>query len=241
MIWGYKAVVFDYYFTIVDPGVTTMTTFESMLGTLLPELSVDAFLVARSEYLDTSPEIATARGDAQFATYAEKWRTYGDGLLAHLGAPGSGDHFVAARYAAHAAAPAYVDARPTIESLRSAGVRLGVLSDADAGYLADNIAFNDIKVDVVVSSEELQLYKPDPATFSEVCKRLDVAPSEAVFVGDSPVNDVEGALGAGLTAIWLNRNGAEWPATCARRPAGEIRSLTELADVLRSFVWPAVD
>jgi len=47
--------------------------------------------------------------------------------------------------------------------------------------------------------------KPDAAIFLAACDALGVAPHEAVYVGDDPLLDVEGAQNAGLHAVWLNR------------------------------------
>jgi putative hydrolase of the HAD superfamily len=232
-----KAVVFDYYFTLVDPGITTITTLATMLAAVLPALTVDEFLAARTAFLERNPDVGTSRGGVRFETYAEKWRDYAEPLMNHLGAPSQGEQFVEARYQAHATAPAYADARPTIEDLRRRGVLVGILSDADSAYLLENVALNDFHVDAIVSSEELGRYKPDPATFREICDRLGVRPSDALFVGDSPANDVEGSIRAGLSAIWLNRSVAQWP-LAHQRPTGEIRSLSELAELFATRTMP---
>lgn len=51
--------------------------------------------------------------------------------------------------------------------------------------------------------------KPDARAYLAACQRLGVTPQDALMVGDSWQNDVQGALNAGLQAVWLNRNGAE--------------------------------
>lgn len=53
--------------------------------------------------------------------------------------------------------------------------------------------------------------KPDPALFHVACRALDCAPHEVVHLGDDIELDVRGARGAGLHAVWVNRNGASWP------------------------------
>jgi len=52
-----------------------------------------------------------------------------------------------------------------------------------------------------------------------------------VHVGDDPEADIQGARGAGLRAVWLNRQGTPWPASTAA-PELHIRSLGELDAVL---------
>ena len=59
----------------------------------------------------------------------------------------------------------------------------------------------------------------------------DLQAHDVVYVGDDPLLDVEEARGAGMQAIWIDRQGAEWPPQVA--PATHtVRSLTELLDLL---------
>ena len=59
--------------------------------------------------------------------------------------------------------------------------------------------------DVVVVSGEVGVGKPEAAIFRHALARLD-APAEATaMVGDSLARDIDGAVAAGLSAIWINR------------------------------------
>ncbi len=58
--------------------------------------------------------------------------------------------------------------------------------------------------DVVVVSGDIGIYKPARGIFDEACRRAGVKNEEALFVGDHPVNDIEGALGADMKAIRMN-------------------------------------
>ena len=62
-------------------------------------------------------------------------------------------------------------------------------------------------VDAVVHSSRAGSAKPDPGIFSAALARLDVAPGEALHVGDEPVEDVLGARSAGLRAVLIDRAG----------------------------------
>jgi HAD superfamily hydrolase (TIGR01549 family) len=57
---------------------------------------------------------------------------------------------------------------------------------------------------VVVISGELGIGKPDPRVFLQTVESLGVKPHQAVMVGDSWERDIEGALSAGLGAIWIS-------------------------------------
>ena len=62
----------------------------------------------------------------------------------------------------------------------------------------------------MVTSESARAYKPDPRGFLRVLHETGVSPEEAVYVGDSPLDDVHGARLVGMRAAWLNRSGAQW-------------------------------
>jgi putative hydrolase of the HAD superfamily len=66
-------------------------------------------------------------------------------------------------------------------------------------------------VDVLVVSEEAGVSKPHPRIFEIALERAGAGPPEAVMLGDSWRNDVEGARAAGIRAVWFNRDGRDAP------------------------------
>ncbi len=77
-----------------------------------------------------------------------------------------------------------------------------------------------------LSAAELGFGKPDIRMFHAACDRLGCAPGEVLHIGDDAELDVEGALVAGLKAIWVNRAGAEW--TGSAQPDHIVTSLDEI-------------
>lgn len=73
--------------------------------------------------------------------------------------------------------------------------------------------------------------KPHQKIFHDTLARLQVAPQAALFVGDSPHDDVIGAQQAGMDIAWVNASGAELPADCPP-PQYTIRAIPELAALL---------
>lgn len=82
-----------------------------------------------------------------------------------------------------------------------------------------------------VISAEHGWRKPHQKIFHDTLAQLQVAPQSALFVGDSPHDDVIGAQQAGLDIAWVNASGAELPAHCPR-PQYTIRAIPELAPLL---------
>ena len=63
--------------------------------------------------------------------------------------------------------------------------------------------FDLFPLDSLAISEEVGAAKPNPAIFHYALAELGV--QKATMIGDSWENDVLGAIGSGLSAIWLNR------------------------------------
>ena len=64
-----------------------------------------------------------------------------------------------------------------------------------------------IAVDAVVGSREHGKTKPHPSIFESALDLLGVGPTEAVMVGDSIEDDIEGARALGMRAVLLDRDG----------------------------------
>ncbi len=85
--------------------------------------------------------------------------------------------------------------------------------------------------DAVVISGEVGVAKPEKSIFALALQKLRVKKENVWHVGDSLRTDVAGALGAGLTAVWLNRAGVGRKEGDPE-PNHEIRSLKELAPLV---------
>jgi HAD superfamily hydrolase (TIGR01509 family) len=109
-------------------------------------------------------------------------------------------------------------------------VRTAILSNADHEHVA---AWTfSLPVEFILISETLRAYKPDRLVFQRALEQLGLEPHEVLHVGDSEVDDVQGAQEAGLRVAWVNRNGR------TRRRGGpapdfEIRDLGQLLSLLR--------
>ncbi len=81
-------------------------------------------------------------------------------------------------------------------------------------------------------SAELGALKPEPEIFERLQAKLGLFPGNLVMVGDSWTDDVEGALAAGWTAIWVNRDGKPRPAHDPDAELVEVASLEQVPVVV---------
>jgi len=170
------------------------------------------------------------RGEAEF------WREFLCRVRSLLdGATLSEEAF--ARLAQHFREPGawsvYPDVLPTLEALAARGLALAVVSNWDSHLprLLELRGLSRFFQTVSVSAIE-ETGKPDPEIFRRTCARLKVEAADALHVGDSLRDDVEGARGAGLEALLLDRKD-QHPGVVNR-----IRSLEELLARVGSAAAP---
>jgi HAD superfamily hydrolase (TIGR01549 family) len=115
-----------------------------------------------------------------------------------------------------------------LDDLRSAGYRLGVVSNRRTA-LDDVIAELGLadRFDMTLAAGEVGWWKPDHRLLAYAADRLGVPPNESLYVGDNYFADVPAAQGAGMQAVLLDPEDLFPEADCQ-----VIRELGELAGIL---------
>ena len=117
----------------------------------------------------------------------------------------------------------FADAVPTLDALVD-DFKLGVVSNnPHTPSEVERLRLHDwFEIAIAVPRE---IAKPHRDAFSMGCSAIGVTPERAMFVGDSVIADVEGALAAGLVPVWIDRYDDGW-----QPPAGvhRIAALAEL-------------
>ncbi|MFD1659802.1 HAD family hydrolase [Streptomyces caeni] len=129
----------------------------------------------------------------------------------------------------------YDDVRPALSALRRAGMRVIVAGNqtSRAGELLRDLG---LPADLVVTSEDWGVAKPQPEFFRRVLEVSQAAPDETLYVGDHPANDVFPAKTAGLRVAHIRRG--PWGHLWADDPEvaaavdWRIDSLTQLTEIV---------
>ncbi len=105
---------------------------------------------------------------------------------------------------ARAAMVLYPKVQLTLLELAKRGIRLGVVSDAPRAQVWQRLCSLGLQhiFDAVVTFDDTQVRKPDPAPFREVLRRLEVEPGESLMVGDWPERDVVGGRSLGMKTVF---------------------------------------
>lgn len=225
----YRAIVFDLFGTLVhfrgrpDPAVDWL---REPFAAVVDPARFDEF---RAALRAVSQEIMAGRGDEhREVTTGERFAR----VLARLGVGEAAADALAEAHMRHLAGFTEMpDDHPQVLAALAARYRLALVSNFDHTATALAVLARhgiDRYFDTILISAEFGWRKPNPTIFAEALRRLDVAPSEALYVGDTHLDDVVGALAAGLDVAWLAT-----PDTAGDpRPTHHIADLKTLLDLL---------
>src|SRR5579864_3284879 len=127
----------------------------------------------------------------------------------------------------------YDEVPQVLREIAAAGVRIGLISNTHRCLASFQTHF-DLQglISATVSSSGHGFMKPHPSIFSAALQLVDDKPSDAMMVGDSLRQDVEGALRAGMQAVLLHRGDRPTPEAVGPLGVPVIRSLVDLPALL---------
>jgi HAD superfamily hydrolase (TIGR01509 family) len=124
----------------------------------------------------------------------------------------------------------------TLEALRERNLRIGLISNTlwEGRYHRSDLDRWGLTpyLEVLIFSADVQAWKPYRAVFEQALKALELAPEEAVFVGDSLYYDIYGAKRAGLRGVWIEQPWSDLPEGIEVTPDATIRQLPELVPLV---------
>jgi putative hydrolase of the HAD superfamily len=98
----------------------------------------------------------------------------------------------------------FEDVLPVLDELRAANLKIAVVSNGVRDLTAF-VAHHRLDVDAIVDSRRHGRVKPHPTIFQAALDLLGVGAGEAVMVGDSIEEDIEGARALGMRAVLVDR------------------------------------
>lgn len=222
-----RAICFDLDNTLWDVWPVIVRAEQRMYDFLaqryprvVASMTLEMMRAARMETAAAHPQMAHDFTFLRMQTLREHAREFG---YAEAMAEEAFDAFIQARNEVDL----YDDVLPALEQLR-ARYRLFTASNGNADLAKIGLAHF---FERTVAARHVGALKPDPAIFHKVIEGTDLQAADVVYVGDDPHLDVAGARGAGMHAIWIDRQGVEWPAEIAP-PTHTIRSLADLVRLL---------
>jgi putative hydrolase of the HAD superfamily len=107
------------------------------------------------------------------------------------------------------------DALQLLAQLQQSGYSLAVVSNREKPYqyeiealgIASYFAF-------ALAGGEIKAWKPEPDIFYHACRRMEINPSQSIYVGDNYFADVVGSRRAGLQPVLYDPRGIFPDAGC---------------------------
>ena len=96
-------------------------------------------------------------------------------------------------------------AEQVLTQLKDEGYQLAIVSNGGHDTRLNTIRGLGIETyfDEIISSGLVGFNKPQPEIFQITAERLGVQPTQCLYIGDHPINDVQGATEAGMHALWM--------------------------------------
>lgn len=187
-----KAVVFDLDNTLVDFMKMKRRAIEEAIPAM-----IDAGLEITPEYANKIiDEIYKEQGIEYQQVFDEFLRRVLQKVNYKILSAG----IVAYRRAREAALIPYPHVYSTLNKLLKLGIKMGILSDAPSKEAWLRLAYLNFHhiFDAVVTYDDTGVRKPDPLPFRMILEKLNVAPFEALMVGDWAERDIVGAAKVGM-------------------------------------------
>jgi 2-haloacid dehalogenase len=138
---------------------------------------------------------------------------------------------------AYLALDCYPEVPAVLRRLRSDGVRVAILSNGSPAMLkaATQSAGIEPLVDLVLSVEDVGIYKPDQRVYRYAADRIELPP-EQIWFASSNGWDAAGAANFGFRVAWINRGRqpAEYGWVARRHELTDLSSLPDLVAQHRS-------
>ncbi len=194
---------------LLDAGNTVVFLDMDAVSTVLREQDVhvqSARLSAVEGAAKRSYERLLARGGA----HESGWRLYFQTLFDEAGVPLERVPALIERlHDAHRELNLWRRVPPdlpaALQKARSLGLRIGIVSNSE-GRLPElflHVGLGDT-FEIVVDSAHEGVRKPDPEIFRRALHRMGIEADRAIYAGDIPSVDVEGALAAGMHAALID-------------------------------------
>jgi 2-haloacid dehalogenase len=218
-----RACVFDAYGTLFDVGSAAAACRDAALGERAAALSA----LWREKQL----QYTWLRGLQ--GRHADFWQVTGDALDFALDTLGIAEAGLRNRLMnLYLQLSPYPEVAGVLGRLKAAGIGVAILSNGSPSMLEAAVEAAGLAalVDVVLSVEEVGVYKPHPRVYQLAVERLALAPGSISFQSANAW-DAWAAAAFGLRVVWCNRQGQR-PERLPGRPDYEINSLAELPELV---------
>ena len=124
-------------------------------------------------------------------------------------------------------------AESTLKNIKSAGYKVGLITNGDAQLQYKKLGMLGLteNFDEIIVSGETPYEKPDKRIFLMMADKMGISPDEILYIGDHPLNDIEGSRSAGMIPVWVKTTGT-WIYPEIEKPELQVDTVAEIPELL---------
>ncbi|MBR2133938.1 MAG: HAD family hydrolase [Eubacterium sp.] len=192
-----KAVLFDFDETLQDRTAAFEKYMDTFFDTFCPEID-EAEREKRKEDMRVTGKGGYVNREQWYEGLIKMWNwkdAPSNVLLAKHYDETFGDHNVI-----------FPNSKKLLKELKKRGYIVGVITNGPSYLQNHKMDTSGLRpyCDIVVVSGDVGVHKPDPRLFTYTADKLGLKPEECCYVGDHPINDIQGARDAGMMTIRMN-------------------------------------
>ena len=129
----------------------------------------------------------------------------------------------------------YNFAIPVLKEIKEMGIRTALITNGDP--ILQHFKITSLKLDdqfeEIIVSGETPFAKPDPKIFRLMAEKLNIDTGEMMYIGDHPLNDIEGSRNAGCIPVWVKTTGV-WAFPEIEKPEFQVETVRDVPRLIRT-------
>lgn len=226
-----KLLIFDVYGTLISTGTGSLDAVKRILALQDKDIDPEVFYKEWKKQHRMNMDNANA---GPFINEEAIFRYDLKQLYLEFGIYGDADSDIKIMLDTLGKRKCFPETLATLENLRKK-YRIVIGSTTDQNPLYQDLERNGLVVDAVYTSEMIRKYKPDPEFYQYILREENCDKEDAVFVGDSYLDDVYGPYQVGIKSILIDRKHRFSQIQNEPKPWKITDSLKNIADLLSEF------
>ena len=130
----------------------------------------------------------------------------------------------------------YDFAIPVLKEIRNMGIKTALITNGNPELQNFKIMSLGLKdyFDEIIISGETAYEKPDTRIFQLMARSLGIKTNEMLYVGDHPLNDIEGSRKAGCIPVWVKTTGT-WAFPEIEKPELQVETVKEIPQIIKKI------
>lgn len=130
----------------------------------------------------------------------------------------------------------YDFAIPVLKEIKNMGIKTALITNGSPelqNFKIMSLGMTECFDEIIISGET-HYEKPDARIFQLMATSLGIKTSEMLYIGDHPVNDVDGSRKAGCIPVWVKTTGT-WVFPEVPKPELQVETVKEIPDIIRKI------